>query len=259
MAGGLLVCAGYLLARQGLELAILVVPLAWVMVQAGFVLDRAAAVAGGASRGHPKKRASNAFVRLLLRSPAHGLLSSALILLRVPGTPEPGALRVPRHVRQEDGSLWVVCGQAKDKTWWRNLVDPSPSASACGAKSTPRRPHAIVGEQNPQAAFKGLSVWVRRFPRAGRRLGVNIVPDGSPDAAASAKPPPAASWWSCGLRAETDQPKGGAGPSWRSSASRARLPTSCSRPFLVTCGWNTIHSDTRRANSARWTLPTRCS
>ena len=177
-------CAGYLLARQGLELAILVVPLAWVMVQAGFVLDRAAAVASGASRGHPKKRTSNAFVRLLLLSPAHGLLSSALILLRVRGRRSQVLYEFPVMYAQEDGSLWVVCGQAKDKTWWRNLVDPSPVGVRRRGEEHTATAHATVGEQNPQAASKGLSVWVRRFPRAGRRLGVNIVPDGSPDAAA---------------------------------------------------------------------------
>jgi len=135
---------------------------------AGFSSEAARGAPVGSEPRRPRRRRlGNAFVRALLRSPAHRLLSGSLVLIRVRGR-RTGTLRTfPVMYAREGDSLWVVCGEADRKSWWRNLQEPAPVGLRLRGKEYRARGRAILGRREPAIATGGLAAWVRRFPKAG--------------------------------------------------------------------------------------------
>lgn len=126
------------------------------------------------------RRVGNTFVRSLLRSPFHRLLSGSLGLVRVRGRRSGVLHELPVMYARTDASVWVMCGGADRKSWWRNLVDPAPVSVRLRGRDYRATGRAIVGSREPHATQEGLSAWVRRFPRATSRLGMRVGEDGSP-------------------------------------------------------------------------------
>lgn len=124
-------------------------------------------------------RLINPVVRPVLRSPLHGLLSRALMLLTFRGRPSGRFYTIPVQYAREGTTVIVYPGRAAEKTWWRNL--------AGGAEVTLRikgrdlRGHAVAVTDDREAVADGLRIWLRRFPSGARRLGVARGPDGPPD------------------------------------------------------------------------------
>ena len=71
-------------------------------------------------------RAINPVVRLLLRSPAHGLLSGHLALLTVTGRRSGRTFTFPVGYRQDGDRVTIGVDWPERKRWWRNLVDGAP-------------------------------------------------------------------------------------------------------------------------------------
>lgn len=124
-------------------------------------------------------RLINPVVRPVLRSPVHGLLSGALMLLTFRGRRSGRSYTVPVQYAREGSTVIVYAGGSAEKTWWRNL--------AGGAEVTLRikghdlRGHAVAVMDDREAVADGLRIWLRRFPSSARRLGVARDPDGRPD------------------------------------------------------------------------------
>ena len=124
-------------------------------------------------------RLINPVVRPVLRSPLHGLLSRALMLLTIRGRRSGRFYTIPVQYAREGNTVIVYPGRPAEKTWWRNL--------AGGADVTVRikgrdlEGHAVAVTDDREAIADGLRIWLRRFPSAARRLGVARDPDGRPD------------------------------------------------------------------------------
>jgi hypothetical protein len=71
---------------------------------------------------------ANPFVRVLLRSPLHGLLSRRLVLLRVTGRRSGRTIELPVGYAREPSGIVVTVGAARRKQWWRNIEGPTPVA-----------------------------------------------------------------------------------------------------------------------------------
>lgn len=72
-------------------------------------------------------RLANPFVRLVLRSPLHGLLSERLLVLTYRGRRTGEQYEIPlRYVAGADGRLVAVAVRPERKLWWRSLVEPTP-------------------------------------------------------------------------------------------------------------------------------------
>jgi F420H(2)-dependent quinone reductase len=71
-------------------------------------------------------RVVNPFVRAVLRSPAHVLLSGRLALLTVTGRRSGRAFTFPVGYHRDGERVTIDVGSPERKRWWRNLSDPAP-------------------------------------------------------------------------------------------------------------------------------------
>ena len=71
-------------------------------------------------------RAINPLVRGLLRSPAHGLVSSHLALLTVTGRRSGRTFTFPVGYHQDGDRVTIGVDWPERKRWWRNLLDAAP-------------------------------------------------------------------------------------------------------------------------------------
>ena len=66
-------------------------------------------------------RVGNPAVRLLLRSPLHGVLSRGLALITVTGRRTGRSYTIPVGYRRSGDRVTIVVGWPERKRWWRNL------------------------------------------------------------------------------------------------------------------------------------------
>ena len=71
-------------------------------------------------------RVVNPVMRGVLRSPAHGLLSSRLALLTVTARRSGRTFTFPVGYRKDGDRVTIGVASPERKRWWRNLVDAAP-------------------------------------------------------------------------------------------------------------------------------------
>ncbi len=64
---------------------------------------------------------ANPFVKLILRSPLHGWMSAAVLLITYRGRKSGKEYTLPVQYVQDGNNVYIVPGFAEKKTWWRNL------------------------------------------------------------------------------------------------------------------------------------------
>jgi hypothetical protein len=69
-------------------------------------------------------RTANPVVRLVLRSPLHGLLSRRTALITVTGRRSGREFTCPVGYEQRGDGVRIMVGWPEHKRWWRNLMDP---------------------------------------------------------------------------------------------------------------------------------------
>jgi deazaflavin-dependent oxidoreductase (nitroreductase family) len=126
---------------------------------------------------------ANPFVRLILRSPLHGLFSPALLLITYRGRKSGKEYTLPVQYVQDGNNIYIVPGYAEKKTWWRNLrcgMDVQlrlKGQTMCGAGILLER------EADEEEILKGFGLYLQRFPPSAKIHNVRIEADGrlSPD------------------------------------------------------------------------------
>ena len=71
-------------------------------------------------------RTVNPALRLLLRSPAHALVSRNLALITITGRRSGHSYTFPVGYRQDGDRVTITVGWPERKRWWRNLRDGAP-------------------------------------------------------------------------------------------------------------------------------------
>jgi len=130
-------------------------------------------------------RIVNPVVRPVLRSPLHGLLSRALMLLTFRGRRSGRSYTIPVQYAREGDTVILYAGRASEKTWWQNLVGGAEVTLRIKGRDLEGNAAAVTDDH--EAIADGLRIWLRRFPSGGRRLGVARGPDGAPDPQALAR------------------------------------------------------------------------
>lgn len=120
-------------------------------------------------------RISNPFVKLILRSPLHALLSKGVVLLSVVGRKSGKVYDIPTNYQRSPTTLWVI--SQRNRTWWRNLRG--------GARVTLR----LIGvkmegwgeviEERSQLE-QALTAYWRNYPGVARYYHVRMQADGNP-------------------------------------------------------------------------------
>ncbi len=109
----------------------------WTVV-AGVAIRTSTVPGGGGSSGSVPRvsdgrlpfrifnRTGNVFVRLLLRSPLHGLASRWLALITVTGRRSGRKYAIPVGYRRDGDRVRIGVQWPENKVWWRNLRDGAP-------------------------------------------------------------------------------------------------------------------------------------
>jgi hypothetical protein len=68
----------------------------------------------------------NPLVRLILRSPLHGLMDGSLLLIIYRGRKSGKDYTLPVQYARDGSTIYIVPGMPEKKTWWRNLRGGAP-------------------------------------------------------------------------------------------------------------------------------------
>ncbi len=109
-------------------------------------------------------RAGNPFVRAVLRSPLHGLLSRTLILVTYTGRRTGRKRSVPVAYAPDRGRLVVLVAEPQRKAWWRNFEGEGRRASIC-RRGERLEAHGQV-LRDPERLDGARGAYLKRFPRA---------------------------------------------------------------------------------------------
>jgi len=115
------------------------------------------------------QRIGNWFVRTVLRSPLHGMMSRFLMLLTYTGRRSGTEYTIPLGYHQQGRAVTVLVGRAGDKVWWRNF-------DGGGAPVTLRlRGEAVAGTArvvDGRPARDAMEAYFRGQPRSAKAFGV---------------------------------------------------------------------------------------
>lgn len=118
----------------------------------------------------------NPVVKLVLRSPLHGLMSRNTLILEFKGRKSGKTYTTPVSYHATDSQ--VNCFTAKDYKWWRNLVDADEVGLMLQGRKVTGKPSVLAdGSSHVKAALHDLLLAV---PRDAPHAGVALDADGSP-------------------------------------------------------------------------------
>lgn len=111
----------------------------------------------------------NDFMKWMLRSPFHGVLSNGMMLITVTGRKTGKKYTTPVEYFRENGFLWVMT--SRNRTWWRNLRG--------GAEVTlllKRRPATAYAETvlDEEVVETQLHNYLQHRPQAAKPLGIRV-------------------------------------------------------------------------------------
>jgi deazaflavin-dependent oxidoreductase (nitroreductase family) len=122
-------------------------------------------------------RVTNPFVRFILRSPLHSMLSGRLILITYTGEKSGMKHTLPVQYAKSDGELIVVAGYHQHKKWWRNLRQQSMIKVCYRGKWFEASATAFEGDVAVIAPL--FTAYLRRFPESARIRGLTLNSSGN--------------------------------------------------------------------------------
>ncbi|NDJ77972.1 MAG: nitroreductase family deazaflavin-dependent oxidoreductase [Chloroflexi bacterium] len=120
----------------------------------------------------------NSTVKLLLRSPLHGVLSKSMTILYFTGRRSGKAYQVPVQYMPDGDDIIVL--SKRFRTWWKNFQDPAPLSLRLRGKTVPATAHATTDDD---AVAAMLSRFMAYDPRGAKFYDVPIDEAGQPDMA----------------------------------------------------------------------------
>ena len=127
-------------------------------------MDRAASVAERSAAAGFRAHVVNPVLRVLLRSPAHRLLSGSVLLLEYTGRRTGRRYALPVMYASAGDRLVVMAGQPANKTWWRNFGrEPQPVAATVSGKQEPCT--VLLLDAGSDEHRQAVQAYQRRFPK----------------------------------------------------------------------------------------------
>ncbi len=121
----------------------------------------------------------NPFVSLILRSPLHGMMSGAVLLISIRGRKSGKVYTLPVQFAQSGDTIVILPGESQHKTWWRNLRGGAPVRLLLRGKTLDAQAIALVGVDEREAIAKGLAIYLQRFPALEKSYHLQRAADGS--------------------------------------------------------------------------------
>ena len=98
-------------------------------------------------------------------------------------------MTLPVQYAVDGAAVWVMVGRPESKRWWRNFSRGHPARLRIRGRWVDATGTLVRGDESAAETLAGLDVYRRRFPKAGRALGLPAGADPSEKdlAAAAAK------------------------------------------------------------------------
>ncbi len=120
----------------------------------------------------------NPFVKWLLRSPLHGVVSKGVMLVTFTGRKSGKQYSTPVNYVREGNLLWTV--SFRHRSWWRNLRGGASVMVRLAGQDLKGIGKVIVDRD---AVAASLMAYLSRVPQYARYLGVTLNAEGDPNAA----------------------------------------------------------------------------
>jgi deazaflavin-dependent oxidoreductase (nitroreductase family) len=121
----------------------------------------------------------NPMVKLILRSPLHGLMSASVLLIAYRGRKTGKEHTLPVQYAQAGNSIYIVPGNPEQKNWWRNLRNGGPVQLTLRGKTLAGSAIVLNQEADPEAILPGFGLYLRRFPALIKYHHIHTEADGS--------------------------------------------------------------------------------
>ena len=131
---------------------------------------------GARSNVWSRRMKGNDFVKLMLRSPLHGLLGNTM-LITVKGRKTGREISVPVNYYRDGDTLWIISTRAR--TWWRNISTGSPVRLRLHGRDIAA--NGRTGAVTPAPWRQRAAAYVRRFPSSRRGHWGSELEDGVPN------------------------------------------------------------------------------
>ena len=119
----------------------------------------------------------NPMMKLLLRSPLHGLISKGFMLITFTGRKSGKLYTTPVNYARDGDVLFVV--SFRNRTWWRNLRGGAPVTVRVKGQDLAGTGEAIADDKEAVAA--GLAAYLRKVPNYAKYFQVTLDADGQPN------------------------------------------------------------------------------
>ena len=112
----------------------------------------------------------NRFVRAVLDSPAHRLLSGSTDVVRYRGRRSGREYATPTQYARRGNDLIILVGRPDTKSWWRNFREERDLDVLVKGRWMPMTGRAVVGSEEPEIVTPLLDAYLERFPKVARQL-----------------------------------------------------------------------------------------
>ncbi len=119
----------------------------------------------------------NPFMRFILRSPFHKMMSAAVLLITYRGRKSGKTYTLPANYVQVGETVFIIPGMPEQKTWWRNLR--GGAAVTLTLDGSPVNGSALVLQGEVEAVAEALRHYLKRFPPSAKLHGVRLEADGA--------------------------------------------------------------------------------
>ncbi len=119
----------------------------------------------------------NPLVRLILRSPLHGLLSGSLLLIIYRGRKSGKEYSLPVQYARDGDTIYIVPGMPEKKTWWRSLRGGAPVQLLLGGKAMAGNAKLLEG--GTAGTVPALEAYLKRFPAAANTVNLRTTASGT--------------------------------------------------------------------------------
>ena len=125
---------------------------------------------------------ANPFVRLILRSPVHGLMSAAVLLITYRGRKTGQEYTLPAQYARDRNNIYIIPGYPEKKTWWHNLKNGMDVTLLLKGQILCGRGTLLERQADEDEMLNALSLYLQRFPSSAKIHNVRLGEGGRPNA-----------------------------------------------------------------------------
>lgn len=121
----------------------------------------------------------NPIVRLILRSPLHGMMSNSLMLITYTGQKSGKEYTLPVSFLENGGSVYVIPGSPEKKVWWHNIHLNTPVQLRLRGRKVTAKASRLNPDTDLKSINRILELFIRRNPPVAALYNIGRDGDGN--------------------------------------------------------------------------------